>query len=137
MEKFNDILSIALEWKTQGKNVAIATVTQTWGSAPRPVGSQLVINEEKEFFGSVSGGCVEGAVVEEALHCLETEQSLLVKYEITDQDAFAVNLSCGGEIEILIQVIGKRFSYDLLRTLVKKINQKEPTGYLVEKNIKK
>ena len=121
MEKFNDLLPIALDWKAQGKNVAIATVTKTWGSAPRPAGSQLVINEEKEFFGSVSGGCVEGAVIEEAVRCLETGQSLLLKYEVSDQDAFAVNLTCGGKIEILIQVIGEKFSFDLLKTLIAKV----------------
>ena len=136
MEKFNDLLPIALDWKAQGKNVAIATVTKTWGSAPRPAGSQLVINEEKEFFGSVSGGCVEGAVIEEAVRCLETGQSLLLKYEVSDQDAFAVNLTCGGKIEILIQVIGEKFSFDLLKTLIAKIDKKEPTGYVVDKYLK-
>tara|TARA_Y100000739_G_C20603112_1_gene463967 strand:+ start:902 stop:1870 length:969 start_codon:yes stop_codon:yes gene_type:complete len=134
MEKFNNILSVALNWQTRGEQVAIATVIKTWGSSPRPVGSQLVINGNKEIFGSVSGGCVEGAVIEEAMICMATDKSVVLKYEVTDQDAFAVNLTCGGKIEILIQVLGKRFPLDLLRALIKKIEKKEPTGYVVDKN---
>jgi xanthine dehydrogenase accessory factor len=96
----------ALDWIGAGRRAALATVVQTWGSAPRPVGSQLVISEEAEIMGSVSGGCVEGAVVAEALEALEDGACRILEYGVSDEDAFAVGLACGGTIRVLVEPIG-------------------------------
>ncbi|MEO0682747.1 MAG: XdhC/CoxI family protein [Pseudomonadota bacterium] len=95
----------ALAWMAQGKAVALATVVQTWGSAPRPTGSQLAISEEAEIMGSVSGGCVEGAVVAEALEALEDGACRILEYGVADEEAFAVGLACGGTIRILVEPV--------------------------------
>ncbi|MCF6271969.1 MAG: XdhC family protein [Rhodobacteraceae bacterium] len=102
-EHFDNIPEIALDWLRAGKAVALATVIQTWGSAPRPVGSQLVISGSAEIMGSVSGGCVEGAVVEEALEAIKTGKCAILDYGIADESAFAVGLACGGNIRILLE----------------------------------
>ena len=135
MNKFNQILPTALVWKERGDSVAIATVMQTWGSSPRPVGSQMIINNKGEIYGSVSGGCVEGAIIEEAVDCLNTGKSLSLNYNVTDEDAFAAKLTCGGSIKILIQSIDSCFSNDALRTLVSKIINNEAVGYIIDNNI--
>lgn len=83
--------------------MALATVTATWGSSPRPVGSQMVINQKGEMAGSVSGGCIEGAVVDSALMVLEKDQPRVLEFGVTDQTAWDVGLACGGEIEILVK----------------------------------
>jgi xanthine dehydrogenase accessory factor len=106
MENYDNTIEIALEWLAAGKSVALATVIETWGSAPRPVGSQLVISGEAEIMGSVSGGCVEGAVVEEALEALESGACTVLDYGIADEEAFAVGLACGGNIRILVEPVG-------------------------------
>ena len=106
MQDLDGIPEIALDWVQGGRRVAIATVVQTWGSAPRPVGSQLVISDEAQMMGSVSGGCVEGAVVEEALAALDDGQPRLLTYGVSDDDAFAVGLACGGTIRILVEPVG-------------------------------
>jgi len=106
MKHYDNTIEIALAWIAQGKSVALATVIETWGSAPRPVGSQLVISGEAEIMGSVSGGCVEGAVVEEALEALESGECAVLSYGIADEDAFAVGLACGGNIRILVEPVG-------------------------------
>jgi xanthine/CO dehydrogenase XdhC/CoxF family maturation factor len=101
----DDILKQAESWAREGKGVAIATVTQTWGSAPRPVGSHLVIDEEGHFLGSVSGGCVEGAVVTEALDVIETGQPKRLEFGVADETAWRVGLSCGGRIAIFVEKV--------------------------------
>ncbi len=100
------IPEIALDWMAAGKRAALATVVQTWGSAPRPAGSQLVISEEAEIMGSVSGGCVEGAVVAEALEALEDGECRVLEYGVSDDEAFAVGLACGGTIRIMVEPVG-------------------------------
>lgn len=95
-----DILRAAEDWKRAGKGVAIATVVETWGSAPRPVGSHLVIDEEGNFLGSVSGGCVEGAVVSEALDVIGSGKAKLLEFGVADETAWKVGLSCGGRIAV-------------------------------------
>lgn len=101
-----DPLDIAEEWLAGGRKVALATVVETWGSAPRPVGSHLVIDADGHFEGSVSGGCVEGSVVEEALEVLERGGSRLLTFGVADQTAWRVGLSCGGQIRVLVEAIG-------------------------------
>ena len=98
------IPEIALEWFSNG-GAAIATVIETWGSAPRPVGSQLAINTKGEIAGSVSGGCVEGAVVAEALDAITSEKPIILEFGVADDDAFAVGLACGGKIKVLVEPI--------------------------------
>ncbi|WP_425090565.1 XdhC family protein [Tropicimonas sp. S265A] len=108
----------ALAWHRAGKGAVIATVVETWGSAPRPVGSQLVISGEAELAGSVSGGCVEGAVVAEALDAIETGQATSMTFGVSDDEAFAVGLACGGQIRVIVEPVGAHISEDLLAELV-------------------
>jgi xanthine dehydrogenase accessory factor len=98
--------TVAIELLNEGNAVALATVISTWGSAPRPIGSQLAITSEGDFFGSVSGGCVEGAVIYEAQAALKDGKCRILEYGVADEDAFAVGLACGGEIRILVEPIG-------------------------------
>jgi xanthine dehydrogenase accessory factor len=100
------IPTVATELIQQNKRVALATVISTWGSAPRPVGSQLAITSDGDFWGSVSGGCVEGAVILEAQSALQDGTCRILEYGVADEDAFAVGLACGGEIRILVEPIG-------------------------------
>ncbi|HYY88126.1 MAG TPA: XdhC/CoxI family protein [Chloroflexota bacterium] len=96
-------------WRDAGKKVAVATVVQAYGSAPRRAGAKMAISEDGEFVGSVSGGCVENDVVEHARQVLEQEQARLVPYGISDEMAFNVGLACGGRIEVFIQPFGRAF----------------------------
>lgn len=103
---FDDIPEIALGWYRAGKGAALATVIETWGSAPRPVGSQLAIAGDGAMMGSVSGGCVESAVVHAALECLADGAPKLLTFGVADADAFAVGLACGGTIRVLVEPVG-------------------------------
>ncbi|ALA19377.1 MULTISPECIES: XdhC family protein [Chelatococcus] len=98
-----DILKQAEKWKHEGREVAIATVVETWGSAPRPVGSHLVIDGEGNFLGSVSGGCVEGAVVTEALEVIDEGSPRMLEFGVADETAWKVGLSCGGRIRVYLE----------------------------------
>ena len=98
-----NVLEQAAEWKAAGKGVALATVVSTWGSSPRPVGSQLAIDGNGNFIGSVSGGCIEGAVVHEALTTLEDGEPRLLNFGITDEMAWEVGLACGGKVEVFVE----------------------------------
>jgi xanthine/CO dehydrogenase XdhC/CoxF family maturation factor len=100
-----DILATAEAWKRAGRGVAIATVVETWGSAPRPVGSHLVIDEAGNFLGSVSGGCVEGAVVTEALEVIGEGRPRLLNFGVADETAWRVGLSCGGKIAVYVEPV--------------------------------
>lgn len=100
-----DILARAEEWRKAGKGVAIATVIETWGSAPRPTGSNLVIDEEGNFLGSVSGGCVEGDVVTEAMDVIEDGKPRTLEYGVADETAWRVGLSCGGRIRVFVEKV--------------------------------
>jgi len=99
----DDILAAALDWKQAGKGVALATVVTTWGSAPRPVGSQLAVDDEGKFIGSVSGGCIEGAVVTEALDAIADGKPRLLDFGVSDAQAWEVGLACGGKIQIYVE----------------------------------
>lgn len=92
-------------WRARGEGVALATVTWTDGSTPRPVGAKMAVNTKGEFTGSVSGGCVEGAVIEEAQRVIRTGEPKLVEYGISDETAWNVGLSCGGSIKVFIEKI--------------------------------
>jgi xanthine/CO dehydrogenase XdhC/CoxF family maturation factor len=101
----NDILKAAEAWRKDGRAVALATVVETWGSAPRPVGSNLVIDGEGNFLGSVSGGCVEGAVVTEALDVIENGEPKMLEFGVADESAWKVGLSCGGTIRVFVEKV--------------------------------
>jgi xanthine/CO dehydrogenase XdhC/CoxF family maturation factor len=98
-----DPLDVAARWHAEGKKVAIATVVQTWGSAPRPAGSQLVIDADGNFEGSVSGGCVEGAVIADALDVIATTTPRMLEFGVADETAWRVGLSCGGRIKVFVE----------------------------------
>ncbi|SHL28362.1 XdhC family protein [Roseibium suaedae] len=100
-----DILSISERWTREGRKVALATVIETWGSAPRPIGSHLVIDAEGRFEGSVSGGCVEGAVVSEAIDVIETGKPVTLEFGVADETAWRVGLSCGGRIGVYVEPV--------------------------------
>ncbi len=98
-----DVLAQIRRWREAGHGVALATVVEVWGSAPRPLGSKMAIGSHGEMAGSVSGGCVEGAVFEEAQQVLASGEPRLVRYGVSDETAWSVGLSCGGKIEVFIE----------------------------------
>jgi xanthine/CO dehydrogenase XdhC/CoxF family maturation factor len=99
----DDVLDQAARWRAQGLGVALATVTRTWGSSPRPVGSHLAVNGDGAFVGSVSGGCIEGAVIGEALDCIADGEPRLLGFGIEDEKAWEVGLACGGQIQVFVE----------------------------------
>jgi xanthine/CO dehydrogenase XdhC/CoxF family maturation factor len=101
-----DPLIIAEKWRSEGRPVAVATVIQTWGSAPRPAGSHLVIDGDGNFEGSVSGGCVEGAVIAEAQDVIATGHAKMLEFGVADETAWRVGLSCGGTIRVYLERLG-------------------------------
>ena len=98
-----DLLSTAEEWAREGRAAALATVVETWGSAPRPVGSHLLVDADGEFQGSVSGGCVESAVVSEAAEVIASGEPRLLEFGVADETAWRVGLSCGGRIRVFVE----------------------------------
>ena len=105
MAEQEDLLSTAAAWRGEGRKVALATVTETWGSAPRPVGANLVIDGDGNFLGSVSGGCVEGAVVAEAIDVIASGKPKLISFGVADETAWEVGLSCGGRISVYVEPV--------------------------------
>lgn len=106
LDETRDPLVIAEGWLADGRDVALATVVETWGSAPRPVGSHLVIDGEGNFNGSVSGGCVEGAVITEALDVIASGSPKMLEFGVADETAWRVGLSCGGRIKVYVERLG-------------------------------
>lgn len=102
----DNILEQAAAWKAAGRQVALATVVKTWGSAPRPVGSQLAAADDGTFVGSVSGGCIEGAVIGEALEAIADGKPRLLEYGVSDEIAWEVGLSCGGTVQVFVERVG-------------------------------
>ena len=100
-----EYLSTLETWSQSQKPFALARVMHTWGSSPRPVGSCLLIDEEGNMVGSVSGGCVEGAVVKASQEVLAEGKAQLLEYGVSDEEAWTVGLSCGGRVEVLVQPI--------------------------------
>ena len=103
-----DPLAIAQSWLQEGRRIALATVIETWGSAPRPTGSHLVIDEEGNFEGSVSGGCVEGAVVFDAIDVIGSGTPKVLEFGVADETAWEVGLSCGGRIRVLVEPVSQQ-----------------------------
>ena len=102
----NHPLDIAEAWMRDGREVAVATVVETWGSAPRPAGSHLVIDEDGRIEGSVSGGCVEGEVVTEAMDVIASGEPRMLEFGVADETAWRVGLSCGGRIRVYVERVG-------------------------------
>lgn len=129
----DQIIEQALAWIDAGKGAALATVVQTWGSAPRPVGSLLAISSEAELAGSVSGGCVESAVAAEALEALEDGACRILSYGVSDEEAFGVGLACGGEIRVMVEPIevGQGPDTAMLRELAAARARREAVIYAV------
>lgn len=97
------ILGQAAKWRGEGKGVALATVVSTWGSSPRPSGSKLVIADDGAFLGSVSGGCVEGAVIGEAQSAIKDGKPRLLSFGVSNEQAWEVGLACGGKIQVFVE----------------------------------
>ncbi|SDR23610.1 XdhC family protein [Pseudovibrio sp. Tun.PSC04-5.I4] len=114
LSKNLDVLGVAERWQTEGRKLVLATVIETWGSAPRPVGSHLIIDENGEFEGSVSGGCVEGAVVSEAMEVLEDGKARKIEFGVADETAWRVGLSCGGKISVYLQPLSSEADHNLI-----------------------
>ena len=101
-----DILGTVDAWLKSGKDVALATVVSTWGSSPRPVGSQLAVDQTGAMIGSVSGGCIEGAVVQEALAAIKDGKPRLLDFGVSNEQAWEVGLACGGKVQVYVERVG-------------------------------
>ncbi|HKB29074.1 MAG TPA: XdhC family protein, partial [Candidatus Limnocylindrales bacterium] len=113
-----DILDEVERWRASGEHVAIATVIQTWGSAPRPAGSAMALTAGGKITGSVSGGCVEGAVVESGLRCLSTGRPERLRFGVSDETAWSVGLACGGTIEVFVEPL-RGETFDSIRSAIR------------------
>lgn len=118
-----DIVKQAALWQSDGHKVAFATVVKTWGSSPRPVGSQLVINDERKFAGSVSGGCIEGAVVTEAQKVIEGASPITMEFNVTDGEALNIGLTCGGSVSVFISTLNEN---GILQDLNTNLQNRQP-----------
>ena len=98
-----DLLSALEHWRERGEAIALATVVKTWGSSPRPAGAKMAVNSTGEMIGSVSGGCVESAVIDEALNVIQTGKPKLLSFGVSDEQAWEVGLACGGTIEVFVE----------------------------------
>ena len=103
----DDPLRAAQQWLAERRRAAIATVVRTWGSAPRPTGSQLAVREDGSFVGSVSGGCVEGAVIGESLKAIGDGRTRRLEFGVSDEEAWSVGLACGGRIEVFVEPVSE------------------------------
>ena len=101
----DDVLNEAAKWRKEGRNVAVATVVSTWGSSPRPTGSHLAVDENGKLVGSVSGGCIEGAVVSEAMEVMQSGKPKVLEYGVTNELAWEVGLACGGTIQVFVEKV--------------------------------
>jgi len=133
MTTYDNIPEQALSWIDAGETVALATVIKTWGSAPRPVGAQLAVREDMEFQGSVSGGCVESAVIFEATEAMRDGSCRILSFGVSDESAFEVGLACGGQIEVMVEPVGvgQGPSIEDLRALVTARAERKPVVYEV------
>ena len=103
MTEAEDILTVAAGWRAAGEQVAVATVTETWGSSPRPAGSQMAVTASGKMAGSVSGGCIEGAVADAAARTMQTGTPQLLDFGVTNERAWEVGLACGGKVKVFVE----------------------------------
>jgi xanthine dehydrogenase accessory factor len=132
MQRLDRVPETALDWHRAGRGAALATVIETWGSAPRRIGAQLAVSGDGEIEGSVSGGCVEGAVIVEALEALEDGGTRELEFGVSDDDAFAVGLACGGRIRVLVEPVGGALPEPMLADLVAARADRRPVAYVVD-----
>jgi xanthine dehydrogenase accessory factor len=111
----------ALAWRAAGRGVALATVAHTWGSSPRPAGSKLAVNDATEFVGSVSGGCIEGAVIQEALEVMTTGVSRLLEFGVSDETAWEVGLACGGKVSVFVEAVAPEVGHGIARAVLEEL----------------
>ena len=111
----------ALAWRAAGQKVALATVARTWGSSPRPAGSKLAINAAAEFVGSVSGGCIEGAVIQEALEVMASGASRVLEFGVSDETAWEVGLACGGKVEVFVEAVATEAGRGITRAVLEEL----------------
>ena len=100
---WEDLLQTAIQWRDANRGVALATVVATWGSSPRPTGSQLLVADDGQFIGSVSGGCIEGAVIQEAMSVIVDGKPRVLEFGVTHEQAWEVGLACGGRVEVYVE----------------------------------
>ena len=129
MTEVDDILTPMSVWLKEKRKVALATVISTWGSAPRPVGGQMAIDSNGEIIGSVSGGCVEGAVINEGINSINDGKLRIKDYGISNDMAWEVGLACGGELKILIQPLN--LEDKIVYSIVENIKNREPTKLII------
>lgn len=122
-----DIQQTLVKWKETDHRAALVTVIKTWGSSPRQAGAHMVVNETGEFDGSVSGGCIESAVIQEALDVIKTKKSTRLKFGVSDETAWNVGLACGGEIEIFISPI----RWSAITPILDMVERREPCWYQI------
>jgi xanthine dehydrogenase accessory factor len=101
-----DVLATATSWMAEGDRVAVATVVETWGSSPRPAGSQMAVSAAGRIAGSVSGGCIEGAVADAARAVMESGAPQLLSFGVTNERAWEVGLACGGKVSVFVERLG-------------------------------
>lgn len=130
--RHDQIPEIALDWHRAGRGAVLASVVETWGSAPRQPGSQLVIGGDGQIMGSVSGGCVEGAVVTEALEALAEGRARVLSFGVSDETAFSLGLACGGTIRVLVEPVGAVLPEPLLAELVAARAGRQALAYAAE-----
>jgi xanthine/CO dehydrogenase XdhC/CoxF family maturation factor len=104
-DRSDDVLEQAAAWREEGRGVAIATVVATWGSSPRPVGSQMAVDDRSNMAGSVSGGCIEGAVVLEAQQVMRERKAKLLDFGVSNEQAWEVGLACGGKLQVYVEAV--------------------------------
>ena len=102
-ESAEDILATAAAWRAAGEQVALATVVETWGSSPRPAGSRLAVTKSGKMAGSVSGGCIEGAVADAAMQTIATGTPQLLDFGVSHERAWEVGLACGGKVKVFVE----------------------------------
>ena len=129
MTEVDDILTPMSVWLKEKRKVALATVISTWGSAPRPVGGQMAIDSNGEIIGSVSGGCIEGAVINEGINAINDGKFRVKDYGISNDMAWEVGLACGGELKILIQPLN--LEDKIVYSIVENIKNREPTKLII------
>ncbi len=126
------VAAAALSWHRAGKGAALAFVLETWGSAPRPVGAMMAVSADAQMAGSVSGGCIEGEVVHEALEAIEEGRARVLDYGVSDADAIGLGLACGGRIRILVEPVAEgALRAGLLAEMVAAQSRREPVAYSV------
>ncbi|HYH40062.1 MAG TPA: XdhC/CoxI family protein [Azospirillum sp.] len=130
----DDILEQAARWRAEGRRVALATVVATWGSSPRPVGSTMAVDEAGAMAGSVSGGCIEGAVVHEARKTMEDGEPRLLSFGVTDEMAWEVGLACGGKVQVYVEAVAQDggMTRDILDRLLKARADKVPVALVTD-----